>query len=122
MTHCTVVTSALNSFSMAGRATLSAVKSFAMTRTARPIAIRPAMAERLSESSRLCMQCCRRLPQVDTKRQGDYAKRQVARYGCSPTHAARGKSGFALATNELLNATVGFVIRHLHGRMFRKIC
>src|SRR3954447_12168290 len=59
MTHCTVVTSARKSFSIAGRATLSAVKSLAMTRTARPMAIRPAMVELLSESSDLVMQRCR---------------------------------------------------------------
>src|SRR5436190_19055036 len=59
MTHCTVVTSAPKSFSIAGRATLSAVKSLAMTRTASPIAIRPAIVELLSESSDLVIQRCR---------------------------------------------------------------
>ena len=40
MTHCTVPTSTLKSSSIAGSATFSAVKSFAITITPRPIAIR----------------------------------------------------------------------------------
>ncbi len=51
MTHCTVLTPAWNSCSIAGNATLNAVKSLAMTSTATPIATSPMIAPRLSRSS-----------------------------------------------------------------------
>ncbi len=48
MTHCAVVTSVRKVLSMEGIATESAVKSFAMTRTATPIAASPRRAARSS--------------------------------------------------------------------------
>ena len=51
MTHWTVVTSVSKSCSIWGSATLRAVKSLAMTKTARPIAPRPRTVERESGST-----------------------------------------------------------------------
>src|SRR4029453_17913638 len=51
MTHCTVVTSAPNSCSIAGSAPLNAVKSLATTRTANAIAARPRIVDLFSGPS-----------------------------------------------------------------------
>lgn len=56
ITHCTVVTSVLKALSIAGSATESAVKSFATTRTATPMAIMPSIAA-LSRRSFVAVIC-----------------------------------------------------------------